>query len=29
MKYGTVVETKMSGVEICKMFESDLSHMHF
>jgi hypothetical protein len=25
----TVVETKMSGVEIFKMFESDLSDMHF
>jgi hypothetical protein len=24
-----VVETKMSGVEIFKMFESDLSEMHF
>jgi hypothetical protein len=23
------VETKMSGVEIFKMFESDLSDMHF
>jgi hypothetical protein len=25
----TVVETKMSRVEIFKMFESDLSDMHF
>jgi hypothetical protein len=25
----TVVETKMSGIEIFKMFESDLSDMHF
>jgi hypothetical protein len=25
----TVVETKMSGVEILKMFESDLSDMHY
>jgi hypothetical protein len=25
----TVVETKMSGVEIFKMFESDLSDIHF
>jgi hypothetical protein len=25
----TVVETKMSGVEIAKMFQSDLSDMHF
>jgi hypothetical protein len=25
----TVVETKMSGVKIFKMFESDLSNMHF
>jgi hypothetical protein len=27
--FNTVVETKMSGVEILKMFESDLSDMHF
>jgi hypothetical protein len=28
-EYYTVVETKMSGVEIFKIFESDLSDMHF